>query len=141
MTLRIAVVGAGPAGIYATDASGSCVFVNDKWQELSGLTREEALGTGWRQAIHPEDVGYVDKAWSAFAHGGAPFAVEFRFLRRDGSIAWVASRAVQFGLPMAIISLLTVVLSVAAMLLNSVLLAVPSLLLISTSYAATSTAA
>ena len=46
------------------------------------------------------------------------------------------SRAVQFGLPMAIISLLTVVLSVAAMLLNSVLLAVPSLLLISTSYAA-----
>jgi ABC-type multidrug transport system fused ATPase/permease subunit len=46
------------------------------------------------------------------------------------------SRAVQFGLPMAIISLLTVVLSVAAMLLNSVLLAVPSLLVISTSYAA-----
>ncbi|HEX6149805.1 ABC transporter ATP-binding protein [Nocardioides sp.] len=46
------------------------------------------------------------------------------------------SRAVQFGLPMAIISLLTVVLSVVAMLLNSVLLAVPSLLVIATSYAA-----
>jgi len=46
------------------------------------------------------------------------------------------SRAVQFGLPMAIISLLTVALSVVAMLLNSVLLAVPSLLVISTSYLA-----
>ncbi len=46
------------------------------------------------------------------------------------------SRAVQFGLPMAIISLLTVALSVVAMLLNSVLLAVPSLLVISTSYVA-----
>jgi ABC-type multidrug transport system fused ATPase/permease subunit len=44
------------------------------------------------------------------------------------------SRSVQFGLPMAIISLLTVALSVVAMLLNSVLLAVPSLLVISTSY-------
>ena len=44
------------------------------------------------------------------------------------------SRAVQFGLPMAIISLLTVVLSVLAMLLNSVLLAVPSLLVIGTSF-------
>ena len=43
------------------------------------------------------------------------------------------SRSVQFGLPMAIISLLTVGLSVVAMLLNSVLLAVPSLLVISTS--------
>ena len=88
------LVASAPVGIYATDASGSCVFVNDKWQELSGLTREEALGDGWRLAMHPEDVGYVDKAWSAFARGGAPFALEFRFLRRDGSIAWVASRAV-----------------------------------------------
>ena len=43
------------------------------------------------------------------------------------------SRSVQYGVPMAIISLLTVVLSVVAMLLNSVLLAVPSLLVIGTS--------
>jgi ABC-type multidrug transport system fused ATPase/permease subunit len=40
------------------------------------------------------------------------------------------SRAVQTGLPMAVIALLTVALSVGAMLLNSVLLALPSLLVI-----------
>jgi ABC-type multidrug transport system fused ATPase/permease subunit len=44
------------------------------------------------------------------------------------------SRSVQFGVPMAIISLLTVSLSVVAMLLNSVLLAIPSLLVIGSSY-------
>ncbi len=44
------------------------------------------------------------------------------------------SRSVQYGLPMAIISLLTVGLSVIAMLLNSWLLAIPSLLVIGTSY-------
>ena len=44
------------------------------------------------------------------------------------------SRSVQYGLPMAVISLITVALSVVAMLLNSVLLAVPSLLVISTSW-------
>jgi ABC-type multidrug transport system fused ATPase/permease subunit len=43
------------------------------------------------------------------------------------------SRAVQYGLPMAVITLLTVVLSVAAMLLNSVLLALPALLVIAAS--------
>ena len=51
------------------------------------------------------------------------------------------SRSVQFGLPQAIISGLTVGLSVVAMLLNCVLLAVPCLLLIGASgsrYAATS---
>ncbi|WP_238993573.1 ABC transporter ATP-binding protein [Nocardioides caldifontis] len=44
------------------------------------------------------------------------------------------SRAIQFGLPMAVITLLTVVLSVAAMLLNSLLLAVPSLLVVGASF-------
>ena len=43
------------------------------------------------------------------------------------------SRAVQYGLPMAVITLLTVVLSVGAMLLNSVLLALPALLVIAAS--------
>ena len=38
------------------------------------------------------------------------------------------SRSVQYGLPMAIISLLTVMLSIGAMLLNSVVLALPALL-------------
>ena len=44
------------------------------------------------------------------------------------------SRSVQFGVPQAIISGLTVALSIVAMLLNSVLLAVPSLLLIGSSW-------
>ncbi|WP_248580247.1 ABC transporter ATP-binding protein [Nocardioides sp. InS609-2] len=43
------------------------------------------------------------------------------------------SRSVQYGLPMAIISLLTVTLSIGAMLLNSVILAVPALLTFATS--------
>jgi len=43
------------------------------------------------------------------------------------------SRSVQFGVPMAIISMLTVGLSIVAMMLNSLLLAVPALLLIGTS--------
>ncbi|MGI8645453.1 MAG: ABC transporter ATP-binding protein [Nocardioides sp.] len=43
------------------------------------------------------------------------------------------SRSVQFGVPMAIISLLTVSLSIVAMLFNSLLLAVPALLLIGSS--------
>jgi ABC-type multidrug transport system fused ATPase/permease subunit len=44
------------------------------------------------------------------------------------------SRSVQYGLPMAVISLLTVALSVVAMLLNSWLLALPSLVVIGSSY-------
>jgi len=44
------------------------------------------------------------------------------------------SRSVQYGVPMSIISGLTVVLSIVAMLLNSVVLAVPALLVIGLAY-------
>ncbi len=44
------------------------------------------------------------------------------------------SRSVQYGVPMSIISGLTVVLSIIAMLLNSLVLAVPSLLVIALAY-------
>lgn len=46
------------------------------------------------------------------------------------------SRSVQYGVPMAIMSLLTVVLSVVAMVVNSLLLAIPALLVIATSWPA-----
>jgi len=44
------------------------------------------------------------------------------------------SRSVQYGVPMAIISGLTVVLSIAAMMLNSLLLAIPSLAVVTLAY-------
>ena len=61
--------------------------------------------------------------------GGSTGDLVTRVTRDVGTM----SRAIQFGLPMAVITLLTVVLSVGAMLLNSVLLAVPSLLVIAAS--------
>ena len=88
------LVGSAPVGIYATDARGGCVFVNAKWQELAGLSKDEALGDGWLAAIHPEDAAYIASAWNAFTLGGMPFAIEYRFRRPDGSTVWIAGRAV-----------------------------------------------
>jgi ABC-type multidrug transport system fused ATPase/permease subunit len=67
---------------------------------------------GWPVADEREVVGFVT-----------------RVTRDVGTM----SRAVQYGLPMAVIASLTVALSVVAMLLNSVLLAAPALLVIATS--------
>jgi len=36
-----------PTGIYMTDENGDCVFANEKWCQMAGLTREEAMGKGW----------------------------------------------------------------------------------------------
>lgn len=79
---------ASPLGIFVADADGGCVYTNDVYQGISGLTFEQALGTRWSVAIHPEDRDRVLADWDAAARGEVPFRSEFRFQRRDSSIVW-----------------------------------------------------
>ncbi|MEA2518771.1 MAG: two-component system, sensor histidine kinase and response regulator, partial [Chloroflexota bacterium] len=44
-----------PVGILETDSTGARIFVNDRWCQLAGMTRDAALGDGWLAAIHPAD--------------------------------------------------------------------------------------
>ncbi|MEK0448808.1 MAG: hypothetical protein RL088_1076 [Verrucomicrobiota bacterium] len=52
------------AGAYRTDVNGLCTWVNGKWCELSGLSFEQALGTGWQRAIHPDDFERLMAEWN-----------------------------------------------------------------------------
>jgi PAS domain S-box-containing protein len=88
-----------PVGIFEADAKGECLYVNPAWERITGLTHAAALGSGWRDAIHPDDVETVMEEWEQSVHGeridGVPsaFTLEFRFLRPDGQIRHSISRA------------------------------------------------
>ncbi len=79
---------ASPLGIFVSDAHGSCVYTNAAYREISGLSFEQALGTNWSMAIHPEDRERVLAEWRVAARGLAPFQTEFRFLQGDDSVVW-----------------------------------------------------
>jgi len=84
-----------PVGIFMTDPHGDTVFVNDAWCRLAGMTAADAQGSGWRQAVHPDDRGRVQEDWREAVSGAQGSTAEFRFRRPDGSIAWVQGSAVQ----------------------------------------------
>src|SRR6266853_230786 len=44
-----------PVGIFLSGADDNCLFVNPRWCEIAGISKEEAQGKGWIKAIHPED--------------------------------------------------------------------------------------
>ena len=44
-----------PVGIYMTDISGKCIYVNEFWTKMTGLSEEMAMGNGWMACIHPDD--------------------------------------------------------------------------------------
>jgi PAS domain S-box-containing protein len=82
-----------PVGIFETDAAGEGLFVNERWSQLSGLTNEEALGSGWSRSVHPEDRERLLSGWQAAAQEGREFTVEFRFCPGPGRVTWVAASA------------------------------------------------
>jgi PAS domain S-box-containing protein len=84
-----------PVGIFLTDESGGCVFVNSRWKEMAGIPASRALGTGWAAALHPDDRERVLFDWNRAVERDQPAFAEFRFLRPDGSIIWTHASAVR----------------------------------------------
>jgi PAS domain S-box-containing protein len=83
-----------PVGIFETDLTGDCIFVNERWCEIAGLSPEEAAGAGWVRALHPEDRETVSGQWYEAAKAGREFAWEYRFQTPAGKVTWVSGAAV-----------------------------------------------
>jgi diguanylate cyclase (GGDEF)-like protein/PAS domain S-box-containing protein len=80
-----------PVGIFETDAHGGAIFVNRRWGEITG--RSDAAMSAWKTAVHPDDRGWVQAEWGAAASTGSEWDAEFRFMRPDGKVRWVACHA------------------------------------------------
>jgi PAS domain S-box-containing protein len=73
-----------PVIVWMSDASKACTYLNQTWLTLTGQPFDAALGTGWKDQIHPEDVG---QCWDIFASAfdrRVPFQMDFRLRRYDG---------------------------------------------------------
>lgn len=88
-----ALVEHAPVGIFLTDLEGSCDFVNDWWSTITGLSLEEARGTGWSQALHPDDRDRVGREWALAVEDCRQFSLEYRFINQ-GREVWVSGHAV-----------------------------------------------
>ncbi|MHB8959176.1 MAG: PAS domain-containing sensor histidine kinase [Candidatus Limnocylindrales bacterium] len=90
---------AAPVGIFVADTDGRAVFENDAWGRIVGRDPSAGLGTGYADAIHPDDRDAVLAAWAEGVASGRQIATEHRMLRPDGSVAWVSVRAVPMAGP------------------------------------------
>ncbi len=83
-----------PVGIFHTDQTGATTYVNPMYCKISGLSVDEALGLGWVAAVHPEDRESLTKVWQESLSLNKSSLEYFRFVRRDGTIAWVMAQAI-----------------------------------------------
>src|SRR6266702_1712196 len=50
----LTIANVAPAIVWITDAEKKCTYVNDRWLEFSGRTREEERGFGWLSEMHED---------------------------------------------------------------------------------------
>lgn len=89
------IANAFPYFIWVNDTSGPCRFVNRHFLDFTGLTKEEALGDGWKKAVHPEDLQRIWSEWEAAAEKGEACNLVYRFRKAaDGCFYWYLGRVI-----------------------------------------------
>ena len=70
-------------------------FISKNVQPITGYPAESILSDNnlWRQTIHPEDRELISETFQICKRSAQPFEIEYRLLRKDGSVCKVLDRA------------------------------------------------
>lgn len=85
-----------PQIVWKSDADGKGTYVNQRWFDYTGISKEEMQeGGAWEKVAHPEDFKKSMDLWKKCMMTGDPFETEYRILNvHDNIYRWHLARAV-----------------------------------------------
>src|ERR1700680_3670804 len=86
------VVDTIPTLAWSAGPDGSAEFFNQRWLDYTGLSAEQALGSGWQGAIHLDELSRIFETFREALNSVKPYEVEGRFRRFDGEFRWFLFR-------------------------------------------------
>jgi two-component system, cell cycle sensor histidine kinase and response regulator CckA len=84
-----------PLLVWTCATDGACDYLSRQWLEFTGVPASEQLGTGWLNALHPDDRDRASTAWCNAVQGKGGYDLDYRIRRHDGVYRWFKTR----GLP------------------------------------------
>ena len=81
-----------PALVWVAQADGSNSYVNSRYVEYSGMTASTTAASGWRAAVHPDDVERVTSAAQHALSTHSAYELETRLRGSDGIYRWFLAR-------------------------------------------------
>ena len=78
---------------WTADPQGNLLDVSSRWQDRTGMSVSEAVGSGWSQALHPDDSASSSCRWSRPIATGKDLDMDYRLRMADGTYRWFRSRA------------------------------------------------
>ena len=83
-----AILDALPAIAWCKLPDGSNEFVNQRWQDHTGIPEDEARGQGWQAAVHPDDLPKLTEKWAEMVASGSSYVTGIESFV-DGGVAQV----------------------------------------------------
>ncbi len=80
--------------VWTTTAAGELTPPQASWTAFTGQPQGEYAGTGWLEAVHPEDRDATLNAWREAVVGPTVYSVEHRLRRADGDWRIMSVRGV-----------------------------------------------
>ncbi|WP_439548009.1 sensor histidine kinase [Falsiroseomonas sp.] len=88
-----ALLDAAPAMMWVTDRTGFCTHLSRSWYAFTGQTPANALGTGWLEAVHPDDRVRAKARFLDAVRDRAELRLDYRLRRADGVWRWAIDAA------------------------------------------------
>ena len=82
-----------PQQIWTAGKDGHISYINQRWQDYTGLDLEQMRGRGWAAIVHPEDLPVIKTKWIEAIIAGEKFDCEARLRDAAGKYHWFLSKA------------------------------------------------
>jgi PAS domain S-box-containing protein len=83
-----------PVHLFRAGPDGDATFLSPGFLSMTGLRREQAMGFGWIDAVHPDDRDRLMRSWQEALQSQVIFQAEFRFRVATGEFRWYRARVV-----------------------------------------------
>ncbi|MGL5077125.1 MAG: PAS domain-containing protein, partial [Waterburya sp.] len=82
-----------PQQIWTASPTGEMEYINQRWQDYTGVSLEQIKADGWSSIIHLEDLPQVEQVWNDSIQLGKNYDLEARLRGKDGAYRWFLGRA------------------------------------------------
>jgi PAS domain S-box-containing protein len=82
-----------PQQIWSAGKDGQLDYINQRWQDYTGLKLEQMQKLGWATIVHPDELPAVRTAWVQAIRTETKFALEIRLRSADGTYYWFLCKA------------------------------------------------
>jgi PAS domain S-box-containing protein len=82
-----------PVMVWTAKPDGRAESFNARWLDYTGRSRQDSLGLGWLDDLHPDDRARTLSLWEQGQASGQPYQAEYRMRRHDGQYRWHLAQA------------------------------------------------